>query len=123
MTVCGFRGRPAVAAYRGAVVFDDPFLHAAVGDTPLVRLSRIAAAAGGGVELYAKFEGANPTGSFKDRGMSMAVTMAVDAGSQAIICASTGNTSAAAAASWAASRPGCALRRLVREERNQMDWR
>ena len=50
------------------------------------------------VELYIKYEGLNPTGSFKDRGMTMAVTKAVESGSKAIICASTGNTSAAAAA-------------------------
>jgi threonine synthase len=50
------------------------------------------------VDIYVKYEGLNPTGSFKDRGMTMAVTKAVEAGSKAIICASTGNTSAAAAA-------------------------
>ena len=50
------------------------------------------------VKLYIKYGGLNPTGSFKDRGMTMAVTKAVESGSTAIICASTGNTSAAAAA-------------------------
>jgi threonine synthase len=50
------------------------------------------------LELYAKYEGVNPTGSFKDRGMTMAVSKAVEAGSRAVICASTGNTSASAAA-------------------------
>ena len=50
------------------------------------------------VDIYVKYEGLNPTGSFKDRGMTMAVTKAVEEGSSAIICASTGNTSAAAAA-------------------------
>src|SRR5690606_37945284 len=50
------------------------------------------------VDIYVKYEGLNPTGSFKDRGMTMAVTKAVEEGSNAIICASTGNTSAAAAA-------------------------
>jgi threonine synthase len=50
------------------------------------------------VDIYVKYEGLNPTGSFKDRGMTMAVTKAVEEGSKAIICASTGNTSAAAAA-------------------------
>ncbi len=53
---------------------------------------------GKNVEIYVKYEGLNPTGSFKDRGMTMAVTKAVEEGSKAIICASTGNTSAAAAA-------------------------
>jgi len=68
------------------------------GNTPLIRLNNIPDELGRGVELYVKFEGLNPTGSFKDRGMTMAVTQAVNEGSQAIICASTGNTSAAAAA-------------------------
>jgi threonine synthase len=68
------------------------------GDTALIRLSNIEKIIGRGIELYAKFEGQNPTGSFKDRGMTMAVTQAVSEGSEAIICASTGNTSASAAA-------------------------
>ncbi|MDA0823146.1 MAG: threonine synthase [Proteobacteria bacterium] len=68
------------------------------GDTALIRLSNIEKIIGHGIELYAKFEGQNPTGSFKDRGMTMAVTQAVSEGSEAIICASTGNTSASAAA-------------------------
>jgi threonine synthase len=67
------------------------------GDTPLVRCDRLARKYGCG-ELYFKLEGCNPTGSFKDRGMVMAVANAVENGSQAIICASTGNTSASAAA-------------------------
>ncbi|NIW86854.1 MAG: threonine synthase [Gammaproteobacteria bacterium] len=68
------------------------------GNTPLVRLENLAADVGERVEVYAKFEGLNPTGSFKDRGMTVAVTQAVGAGARAIICASTGNTSASAAA-------------------------
>ncbi len=68
------------------------------GATPLIRLHRIPKVLGLNVELYVKFEGLNPTGSFKDRGMTMAVTKAVEQGSRAIICASTGNTSASAAA-------------------------
>ncbi len=68
------------------------------GNTPLIRLENIPATLGKDVELYIKYEGLNPTGSFKDRGMTMAVTQAVAEGSRAIICASTGNTSAAAAA-------------------------
>jgi len=66
------------------------------GDTPLLRSQRL----GGeiGCELYFKLEGCNPTGSFKDRGMVVAVAKAMEAGSKAIICASTGNTSASAAA-------------------------
>jgi threonine synthase len=68
------------------------------GNTPLIRLNNIPREVGHDVEIYVKFEGLNPTGSFKDRGMTMAVTKAVDDGSRAIICASTGNTSASAAA-------------------------
>ncbi len=68
------------------------------GNTPLIRLHNIPRDLGKEVDIYVKYEGLNPTGSFKDRGMTMAVTKAVDEGSKAIICASTGNTSAAAAA-------------------------
>ncbi|WP_150048125.1 MULTISPECIES: threonine synthase [Methylomonas] len=68
------------------------------GNTPLIQLHNIPRIIGKDVDIYVKFEGLNPTGSFKDRGMTMAVTKAVEQGSQAIICASTGNTSAAAAA-------------------------
>ena len=68
------------------------------GNTPLIRLNNIPRMLDADVEIYVKYEGLNPTGSFKDRGMTMAVTKAVEEGSQAIICASTGNTSASAAA-------------------------
>jgi len=68
------------------------------GNTPLIRLNNIPRELGKDVDIYVKYEGLNPTGSFKDRGMTMAVTKAVEDGSHAIICASTGNTSAAAAA-------------------------
>ncbi len=68
------------------------------GDTPLIPLNNVARATQRDVKIFAKFEGLNPTGSFKDRGMTMAVTQAVAAGTKAIICASTGNTSASAAA-------------------------
>ena len=68
------------------------------GNTPMIQLQNIPKMLGKEVDIYVKFEGLNPTGSFKDRGMTMAVTKAVEEGSQAIICASTGNTSAAAAA-------------------------
>ena len=68
------------------------------GNTPLIRLNNVPRLIGKKVDIYIKYEGLNPTGSFKDRGMCMAVTKAVEEGSKAIICASTGNTSAAAAA-------------------------
>ena len=68
------------------------------GDTPLIQLQNIPQLIGKEVDIYVKYEGLNPTGSFKDRGMTMAVTKAVEDGSEAIVCASTGNTSASAAA-------------------------
>ena len=68
------------------------------GNTPLIKAENLAKKIGIDAEIYLKFEGCNPTGSFKDRGMTMAVTKATESGSGAIICASTGNTSASAAA-------------------------
>jgi threonine synthase len=68
------------------------------GNTPLIKLENIPTLINKDVDIYVKYEGLNPTGSFKDRGMTMAVTKAVEEGSKAIICASTGNTSASAAA-------------------------
>ncbi len=68
------------------------------GNTPLIESVNLVKRIHPGIRLYYKFEGLNPTGSFKDRGMTMAVSKAVEEGSKAIICASTGNTSAAAAA-------------------------
>ncbi len=78
-----------------------PSLSLGEGDTPLVRAPRLAAWVGV-AELWVKFEGANPTGSFKDRGMVLAVAKAVEGGAHTVLCASTGNTSASAAA-YAAS--------------------
>jgi len=77
---------------------DAPAITLDEGNTPLVRLEHLPESLGRDVQMYAKFEGVNPTGSFKDRGMTVAVTRAVHEGAQAIICASTGNTSASAAA-------------------------
>jgi len=78
-----------------------PDLSLGEGQTPLVHLRRLGARLGI-ANLYAKVEGQNPTGSFKDRGMVVAVARAVEGGARAIICASTGNTSASAAAYGAA---------------------
>src|SRR6201991_916558 len=66
------------------------------GGTPLVPAHRVSALTG--CDVYLKVEGANPTGSFKDRGMTMAITKAVEEGAKVVVCASTGNTSASAAA-------------------------
>lgn len=68
------------------------------GNTPLINAVHICDRLGIDLKLYFKFDGANPTGSFKDRGMTMAISKAVEEGSRAVICASTGNTSASAAA-------------------------
>jgi len=68
------------------------------GNTPLIKLHNIPSTLNKDVDIYVKYEGLNPTCSFKDRGMTMAVTKAVEDGAKAIICASTGNTSASAAA-------------------------
>ena len=68
------------------------------GDTPLIPIPNLARQLGGGFELWVKFEGLNPTGSFKDRGMTAAVSEAAGRGATAVICASTGNTAASAAA-------------------------
>jgi threonine synthase len=77
---------------------DTPIISLGEGNTPLIELRNLPKLIKKDVRILVKFEGLNPTGSFKDRGMTMAVTKAVEAGSKAIICASTGNTSAAAAA-------------------------
>lgn len=77
------------------------------GNTPLIKADNLAKKIGLDINLYLKYEGLNPTGSFKDRGMTMAVTKAVEEGSKAIICASTGNTSAAAAAYAAKAKIKC----------------
>lgn len=68
------------------------------GDTPLIPMPRLAEELGGGFDLWVKFEGLNPTGSFKDRGMTVAISEAYGRGAKAVICASTGNTAASAAA-------------------------
>ncbi|MCK5655650.1 MAG: threonine synthase [Candidatus Aureabacteria bacterium] len=83
------------------------------GNTPLIYSDRLSGLSKGKLKVYLKFDGANPTGSFKDRGMTMAVSKAVEEGSKAVMCASTGNTSASAAAY--ASRAGIACVVLIPE--------
>jgi threonine synthase len=68
------------------------------GDTPLIPVPRLAKELGGGFDLFIKYEGLNPTGSFKDRGMTAAISEAKGRGAKSVICASTGNTAASAAA-------------------------
>ncbi|HNX90754.1 MAG TPA: threonine synthase [Candidatus Omnitrophota bacterium] len=75
-----------------------PIVSLEEGNTPLIPADFIAEKIGAGYKVWLKYEGLNPTGSFKDRGMTMAITKAVEDGSRAVVCASTGNTSASAAA-------------------------
>lgn len=77
------------------------------GDTPLIYAAYLSEAVGGGCRVFLKYEGLNPTGSFKDRGMTLAISKACEAGSKAVMCASTGNTSASAAAYAAKSGIKC----------------
>ena len=77
------------------------------GGTPLVRSESLSAETG--CDVFLKYEGANPTGSFKDRGMTLAISKAVEGGSKAVVCASTGNTSASASAYAAKAGLTCAV--------------
>ena len=77
------------------------------GGTPLIEAPRIVSEIGGGFRLFVKYEGLNPTASFKDRGMTLAVTKAAERGASIVVCASTGNTSASAAAYAAAAGMTC----------------
>ncbi len=88
------------------------------GNTPLIRLHNIPRELKLDADVHVKYEGLNPSGSFKDRGMTLAVTKAVEEGARAIICASTGNTSASAAAY--AARAGLAAFVLIPEGRIAM---
>ncbi|MDR1122789.1 MAG: threonine synthase [Endomicrobium sp.] len=89
-----------IEKYRKFLPVNDttPVISLYEGNTPLIKAKNFSLKIGINGEIYFKFEGMNPTGSFKDRGMTMAVSKAVEVGSKVIICASTGNTSASAAA-------------------------
>lgn len=94
----GWRG--LIETYRRYLPVTDqtPVVTLLEGNTPLIPAPAIAAQIGREVQVWVKYDGLNPTGSFKDRGMTMAVSKAKEAGAEVVICASTGNTSAAAAA-------------------------
>jgi threonine synthase len=98
-----------IEAYRARLPVDDstPVITLHEGNTPLVRAHRLSQQTG--CDVYLKVEGANPTGSFKDRGMTMAISKAVQAGTNVVVCASTGNTSASAAAYAARAGLVCAV--------------
>jgi threonine synthase len=103
----GWRGLIEEYRDRLPVTASTPVVTLQEGATPLVPAEHLSSLVGAQVRL--KVEGANPTGSFKDRGMTMAISKAVEAGSQAVICASTGNTSASAAAYAAKGGLTCAV--------------
>src|ERR1700686_2297350 len=98
-----------IERYRDRLPFaaDERVVSLNEGSTPLVLAPRLSERAG--LEAYLKCEGANPTGSFKDRGMTCAVSAAVREGAKAVICASTGNTAASAAAYAARAGVTCAV--------------
>ncbi len=106
-------GRPpwrgVIEEYRPLLAVEDkaPVVTLLEGGTPLLFAPRLSEKVG--AEVYLKVEGANPTGSFKDRGMTLAVTKALAAGAEAVVCASTGNTSASAAAYAARAGVACAV--------------
>ncbi|MCW6005566.1 threonine synthase [Micromonospora sp. CPCC 205371] len=101
--------RGLIEAYRDRLPVTDatPVITLHEGNTPLVPAPTLSSRVG--ADVYLKVEGANPTGSFKDRGMTVAVSKAVESGAKAIICASTGNTSASAAAYAARAGLTCAV--------------
>ena len=105
------RGRGVIARYQPFLPVSDstPIVSLGEGGTPLIFSPRLSAIVGRGCEVYLKYEGLNPTGSFKDRGMTVAVSKAVERGAAALICASTGNTSASAAAYAARAGIRCAV--------------
>jgi len=86
-----------------------PVISLKEGNTPLIYASHISSIIGDGVEVYLKYEGLNPTGSFKDRGMTVAISKALEAGSKVVMCASTGNTSASAACYSAKANIKCVV--------------
>jgi threonine synthase len=98
-----------IERYRERLPVSDatPIVTLGEGNTPLVRSEPLSKRTG--CEVFLKYEGANPTGSFKDRGMTVAVSKALEAGSKAVVCASTGNTSASAAAYAGRAGVSCAV--------------
>ena len=102
-------GRGVIERYREFLPPCEHVISLGEGDTPLIFSPRLSERVGRGCEVFVKNEGGNPTGSFKDRGMTVAVSRAIDRGARALICASTGNTSASAAAYAARAGIPCAV--------------
>jgi threonine synthase len=111
LPVEGDRWRGVIAAYRAWLPVTDstPVVSLNEGNTPLVRADNFVRSIGGDFELWLKYEGVNPTCSFKDRGMTLAVSKAKERGADIVICASTGNTSASAAAYAARAGMKCVV--------------
>jgi threonine synthase len=103
------RGRGVIERFREFLPSCSAVISLGEGGTPLVFSPKLSAHVGRGCEVFIKNEGLNPTGSFKDRGMTVAVSRAIDRGARALICASTGNTSASAAAYAARAGIPCAV--------------
>ena len=105
------RGRGVIERYREYLPVSEStkIISLGEGDTPLIYCPELSKRVGRGCHVFVKNEGVNPTGSFKDRGMTVAVSTAMERGARAIICASTGNTSASAAAYAARAGISCAV--------------
>ena len=103
------QGRGVIERFREFLPRCERIVSLGEGNTPLLFAPKLSERVGHGCEVFIKNEGANPTGSFKDRGMTVAVSRAVDRGARALICASTGNTSASAAAFAARGGISCAV--------------
>jgi len=105
------QGGGVIDRYREFLPVSDstPIVSLGEGNTPLVYSAKLSARVGRGCEMFVKNEGVNPTGSFKDRGMTVAVSKAIERGARTLICASTGNTSASAAAYAARAGIECAV--------------
>src|SRR5438093_6293242 len=105
------QSRGVIESYREFLPVSDstPIVSLGEGNTPLIDCPQLSKRVGRGCEVFVKNEGVNPTGSFKDRGMTVAVSKSLEGGAKAIICASTGNTSASAAAYAARAGISCVV--------------
>jgi threonine synthase len=105
------QNRGVIARYRDLLPISEstPIISLGEGNTPLIYCPQLSKRVGHGCDVFVKNEGVNPTGSFKDRGMTVAASKALERGASALICASTGNTSASAAAYAARAGVSCAV--------------
>jgi len=105
------QGRGVIERYREYLPFSDStaIISLGEGNTPLIHCPKLSKRVGRGCDVFVKNEGVNPTGSFKDRGMTVAVSKALERNASALVCASTGNTSASAAAYAARAGISCVV--------------